>query len=95
MTAASMAPIKPDRVGNYELAHKLAQISLGSLNQQMKVIIHQNVGDKFDTESLTAINQMPLITLFVLSVNLKDLTPISLTPISDPYFLIFQSWHLP
>ncbi len=39
------------------MTHKLAQIGMGGLNQQMKVIGHQNVGNKVDTESFTAIGQ--------------------------------------
>ena len=39
------------------MKHKLAQIGMGGLNQQMKMIGHQNVGNKFDTESFTAIGQ--------------------------------------
>jgi hypothetical protein len=57
MTAASMAAIKPYRVGDQEMTHKLAQIGIGGLNQQMKMIGHQNVSNKFDTESFTAIGQ--------------------------------------
>jgi hypothetical protein len=55
MAAASMAAIKPYRVGDQKMPHKLAQIAMGGLNQQMKVIGHQNLGNKFDTESFTAI----------------------------------------
>jgi hypothetical protein len=48
---------QPDRVGDYKMAHKFAQISQGSLNQQMKVVIHHNVADQLDIESFTAIDQ--------------------------------------
>jgi hypothetical protein len=39
------------------MAHKLAQIGMGCLNQQMKVIGHHNVGNNFNAESFTAIGQ--------------------------------------
>jgi hypothetical protein len=57
MAAASMAAVKPYRIGDQKMTHKLAQIGMGGLNQQMKVIGHQNVGNKVDTESFTAIGQ--------------------------------------
>ena len=57
MTAAPMTAIEPYRIGDQKMAHKLAQICIGNLNQQMKMIDHQNVGNQFDTESLTAVKQ--------------------------------------
>jgi hypothetical protein len=38
MAAASMAAIKPYRVSDQKMTHKLAQIAIGGLDQQMKVL---------------------------------------------------------
>ena len=83
MAAAAVEFIKPDRVSNYKMAHKLAQICPGGLNQQMKVIIHKNVADKVDTESFATIDQ-GINKSSAVSVSNKDI----LTMVASVHYMV-------
>ena len=57
MARAMVAAVEAHRVGYLKLAHEFAQIRSCSLNQQVEMIGHQNIGDQIDIKNFAAVGQ--------------------------------------
>ncbi len=70
-----MAAIEAHRVGHLKMAHKFAQIGPGGVNQQMKMVGHQNIGHQVDIINFAAVGQR-FQEGFAILIGQKDILPV-------------------
>jgi hypothetical protein len=70
-----MAAVKAHRVGHLKMAHKFAQIRPDGVNQQMKMVGHQNIGNQLDIINFAAVGQ-GFREGFAIFIGQKNILPI-------------------
>ena len=70
-----MAAVKANRVGHLKVAHKFAQIGQGGVNQQMKMVGHQNIDHQVDMINFAAIGQR-FHEGFAILIGQKNILPV-------------------
>jgi hypothetical protein len=70
---------KAHREGHLKMAHEFAQIGPGGVNQQMKMVGHQNIGNQIDIINFATVSQR-FQEGFAVLIGQKDILPV-ITPV--------------
>lgn len=58
MARTAIAAVKAHCVADLKMAHEFAQIDPRGVNQQVKVVVHQNIGHQLDLIDFAAVGQL-------------------------------------